>query len=66
MSLTIETKTVISSLQAGHQPSRSTPNWILEGMEQAGLIQWGSIEGDYNGWKLATNSGYRVPRGSDR
>lgn len=50
--LTTKAQKVINSLKSGRQPAKNTPKWILEGLEQALLIQWGPIEGDYNGWKL--------------
>lgn len=52
MRLTIEAQAVVNRLNAGQQPRKDTPQWILEGLEQALLIQWGSIDGSYNGWKL--------------
>ena len=53
MKLTTKSQNVINSLKSGRQPAKNTPKWILEGLEQALLIQWGSIDGRFNGWKIA-------------
>jgi hypothetical protein len=56
MKLLPQAQKVISSLKAGRQPAKNTPKWIIEGLEQCGMICWGKPNNyPYNGYCLVEN-----------